>query len=61
MYNIEWSHPKVGRFSNSLTRNNKDLVTVLVPSADSTTKTSWETFLAQLHVIGTCISQDVTC
>lgn len=61
VYNIEWSHPKVGRFSNSLTRNNKDLVTVLVPSADSTTKTSWETFLAQLHVIGTCISQDVTC
>lgn len=61
VYNMLWTRRHDDRFANAVRRTTTENVTVLVPSGDSTTKTSWETFLAQLHTVGTCVTQDITC
>lgn len=61
VYNIVWSHDRKEKFSNALQRTNREMSTVLIPAGDTTTKTAWETYLAQLVNIGACTTQDISC
>lgn len=48
-------------YNNALTYYNKSKTTVLIPSADSTTITSWETYLAALATRGICVPVTLEC
>lgn len=61
VYNLRWIKSALGKNSNALTRSNTAWTFVLIPYGDDVTKASWETFLAELHTIGTCVTQDITC
>lgn len=61
VYNILSTATKTLRFNNAFSVHNTDASWVLIPSADTVTRTSWETYLSELNKNGLCTTADVTC
>lgn len=61
IYNILSTATKTLRFNNAFSVSNTDASWVLIPSADTTTRTSWETYLSELNKVGLCVTANVTC
>ncbi len=61
VYNILSTATKNLRFNNAFSVSNTDASWVLIPSGDTTTRTSWETYLDELNKNGLCITSSVTC
>lgn len=61
IYNILSTATKTLRFNNAFSVSNTDASWVLIPSADTVTRTSWETYLSELNKNGLCITAEVSC
>ncbi len=61
VYNILSTATKNLRFNNAFSVSNTDASFILIPSADTTTRTSWETYLTELVKLGLCEDSVVSC
>jgi hypothetical protein len=61
VYNLVTTTMKNRFFNNAGVNVNQDIDYVLIPSGDSTTKTSWETMLTALQARGICNAGTITC